>query len=179
MKQLCDDLRQFAIQVRQLGYSPDGSVVEWECLDLSERMLAAVKQAEARMAGAKSTPLVDTLPAGQTVSAPLERGSTVILCAVCIQAGRATEATHQTRDLLCGCDQHIQQLEQHGLAAARRRRIILAAQTDGADRRGGGPGDGLGEETAATRPIAGEGWAPTRATGIMPDQLPQRPAPTP
>jgi hypothetical protein len=37
----------------------------------------------------------------------------------------------------------------------------------------------LGEETAATRPIAGEGWAPTRATGIMPDPLPQRPAPTP
>ena len=55
MKQLCDDLRQFAIQVRQLGYSRD--VAERECLDLSERMLAAVKQAEARMAGAKSTPV--------------------------------------------------------------------------------------------------------------------------
>ena len=60
MKQLCDDLRQFAIQVRQLGYSPDGGVMERECLNLSERMLTAVKQAEARMAGAKSTPLVDT-----------------------------------------------------------------------------------------------------------------------
>jgi len=60
MKQLCDDLRQFAIQVRQLGYSPDWGVVERECLDLSECMLAAVKQAEARMAGAKSAPLVDT-----------------------------------------------------------------------------------------------------------------------
>jgi hypothetical protein len=60
MKQLCDDLRQFAIQLRQLGYSPDRGVVERECLDLSERMLAAVKQAEARIAGAKSTPLVDT-----------------------------------------------------------------------------------------------------------------------
>jgi hypothetical protein len=60
MKQLCDDLRQFAIQVHQLGYSPDGGEVERECLDLSQRMLAAVKQAEARMAGAKSTPLVDT-----------------------------------------------------------------------------------------------------------------------
>jgi len=57
MKQLCDDLRQFAIQVRQLGFSLDGGVGEWECPDLSERMLAAVKQAEARMA-AKSTPLL-------------------------------------------------------------------------------------------------------------------------
>ncbi len=54
MKQLCDDLRQFAIQVRQLGYSLDGCVTERECTDLSERMLATVKQAEARMAGAKS-----------------------------------------------------------------------------------------------------------------------------
>jgi hypothetical protein len=57
MKQLCDDLRQFAIQVCQLGYSLDGGVGERECLDLSERMLAAAKQAEARMADAKSTPL--------------------------------------------------------------------------------------------------------------------------
>jgi hypothetical protein len=56
MKQLCDDLRQFAVQVRQLGYSFDGGAGERECLDLSERMLAAVKQAEARMTGAKSTP---------------------------------------------------------------------------------------------------------------------------
>jgi len=54
MKQLCDDLRQFATQVRQLGYSRDTSVTERECLDLSERMLAAVEQAEARMAGAKT-----------------------------------------------------------------------------------------------------------------------------
>ena len=54
MKQLCDDLRQFAIQVRQLGYSLDGGVSERECRDLSERILAEVKQAEARMAGAKS-----------------------------------------------------------------------------------------------------------------------------
>jgi hypothetical protein len=57
MKQLCDDLRQFAIQVRQFGYSLGGGVAERECLDLSERMLATVKQAEAIMAGAKSTPL--------------------------------------------------------------------------------------------------------------------------
>ena len=56
MKQLCDDLRRFAIQVHQLGYSLDGGVGERECLDLSERMLAAVKHAEARIAGAKSTP---------------------------------------------------------------------------------------------------------------------------
>jgi hypothetical protein len=60
MKQLCNDLREIAIQLRQLGYSLDGGAMERECLDLSERMLAAVKQAEARMAGAKSTPLVDT-----------------------------------------------------------------------------------------------------------------------
>ena len=57
MKHLCDELRQFAIQVHRLGYSLDGGVGERECLDLSERMLAAVKQAEARMAGDKSTPL--------------------------------------------------------------------------------------------------------------------------
>jgi hypothetical protein len=57
MKQLCNDLRQFAIDVHRLGYSLDGGAGERECLLLSERMLAAVKQAEARMAGAESTPL--------------------------------------------------------------------------------------------------------------------------
>jgi hypothetical protein len=64
MKQLCDDLRQFAIQVRRLGYSVgprwtpiDAGVRERECLDLSERMLAAVKRAEARMASVQSTPV--------------------------------------------------------------------------------------------------------------------------
>ena len=56
MKQLCDDLRQFAIEVHQVGFSLSGGVGERECLDLSERMFAAVAQAEARMA-AKSTPL--------------------------------------------------------------------------------------------------------------------------
>jgi hypothetical protein len=68
MKQLCDDLSQFAIQVRQLGYSLGGGVGERQCVDLSERMLAAVKQAEARMAGAKSsTPLFRlSEPAGLT-----------------------------------------------------------------------------------------------------------------
>jgi hypothetical protein len=55
VKQLCDDLRQFAIEVRQVGFSLSGGVGERQCLDLSERMLAAIKQAEARMAGAKST----------------------------------------------------------------------------------------------------------------------------
>ena len=55
MKQLCDDLRQFAIEVRQVGFSLSGGVGERQCLDLSERILASVKQAEARMAGAKST----------------------------------------------------------------------------------------------------------------------------
>jgi hypothetical protein len=60
MRQLCDDLRQFAIQARQLGYSCDGGVAERGCLDLSEQMLAAIKQAEARMAGAKSALRADT-----------------------------------------------------------------------------------------------------------------------
>jgi hypothetical protein len=60
MKQLCDDLRQFAIQVRQLGYSLDGAGAERECMDLSERMLAAVEHAEVRMAGAKSALRADT-----------------------------------------------------------------------------------------------------------------------
>jgi hypothetical protein len=53
-----DDLRQFAIDVRQLGYSLDGGAGERPGLELSERMLATVKLAEARMAGAESTPLV-------------------------------------------------------------------------------------------------------------------------
>jgi hypothetical protein len=48
MNQLCDELRQFAIQLRQIAFSLHGGVGERECLDLSERMLAAVKQAEAR-----------------------------------------------------------------------------------------------------------------------------------
>ncbi|WP_156766211.1 hypothetical protein [Mycobacterium sp. E342] len=48
MKQLCEDLTQFAMQVRQIGYSVNGGVGERECLDLSARMLAAVKQAQAR-----------------------------------------------------------------------------------------------------------------------------------
>ena len=60
MNQLSGELRQFAIEVRQLGYSLDRGVGERECLELSERMLAAVKQAEARMASAESTPLFAT-----------------------------------------------------------------------------------------------------------------------
>lgn len=48
MKQLCDDLTQFAIQVRQIAYSVNGGVGERECLDLSARMLAAVQRAQAR-----------------------------------------------------------------------------------------------------------------------------------
>jgi hypothetical protein len=66
------------------------------------------------------------LPTRQTSSTPLDRGSTIPLCVVCFEAGRATEATHQTRDLLCGCDQHIQLLEQHGRAAVRRQRSARA-----------------------------------------------------
>ena len=50
MKQLCEDLRQFAIQVRQIGFSVNGGVGERECLDLSDRMLAAIEQAEFRTA---------------------------------------------------------------------------------------------------------------------------------
>jgi hypothetical protein len=49
------DLRQFAIRVRQLAYSLNGGVGERGCLELSERMLTAVEQAEARMASAEST----------------------------------------------------------------------------------------------------------------------------
>ena len=49
MKQLSDDLRRFAIEVHQLGFSLNGGVGERECLDLSERMLAAVRQAEAEV----------------------------------------------------------------------------------------------------------------------------------
>jgi hypothetical protein len=68
-------------------------------------------------------PTVRTRPrSGQALSARLDRGSTVPLCTVCFEAGRATEATHQTWDLLCGCEQHIRQLEQHGRAAVRRQR---------------------------------------------------------
>ena len=55
MKQLCDDLRQFAIEVRQIGFSVSGGVGERGCLDLSERMFVAAEQIEARTA-AKSHP---------------------------------------------------------------------------------------------------------------------------
>jgi hypothetical protein len=61
------------------------------------------------------------------MSAPLDHGSIVPVCAVCIEAGRTTEAIHQTRNGLCGCDQHIQQLEQHGRAAVRRQRSAATA----------------------------------------------------
>ena len=60
MKQLCNDLRQFAIKVRQLGYSSNGGLAEQECLDLCECMLVAVKDAEARMAVAKAALRADT-----------------------------------------------------------------------------------------------------------------------
>ena len=55
MKQPFDDLRQIAIEARQVGFSLSGGVGERECLDLSERMFAAVEQAQARMA-AESNP---------------------------------------------------------------------------------------------------------------------------
>lgn len=56
MKQLCDDLHRFAIEVRQLGYSLEGGLGERQCLALSDRMLAAVDEAEARMVGPISGP---------------------------------------------------------------------------------------------------------------------------
>jgi hypothetical protein len=56
MKQLCEDLRQFAIQVHQLADSLDTGVAERECRQLSERMFAAADEAEARMAAGKATP---------------------------------------------------------------------------------------------------------------------------
>jgi hypothetical protein len=58
------------------------------------------------------------------MSTPIDRGSFVPFCVVCIEFSRATEATHQTKDLLCGCDQHIQELEQHGRAAIHRARRV-------------------------------------------------------
>jgi hypothetical protein len=89
------------------------------------------------------------LPAGPTTSTPLDRGSIVPLCAVCIEAGRATEATHQTRDGLCGCDQHIQELEQHGRAAVRRQR---SAEPHGYMGRGAAPARGTtGDRPADSR----------------------------
>lgn len=50
MEQLCEDIRRFAIQIRQIGFSVNGGVGERECLDLSDRMLAAVQRAESRNA---------------------------------------------------------------------------------------------------------------------------------
>ncbi len=67
-------------------------------------------------------------PTGQIASTRLDRGSIVPLCAVCIEAGRATEATFQTRDQLCGCDHHIRELEQYGRTAIHRERKRVAAQ---------------------------------------------------
>lgn len=67
-------------------------------------------------------------PAGSVKSARLDRGSIVTYCIVCIQAGRPTEATYQTKDLLCGCDEHIHELEQHGLAAVRRAQEHASAE---------------------------------------------------
>ncbi len=68
------------------------------------------------------------LPASQITSTRLDRSSVVLLCAVCIEAGRATEATFQTSDQLCGCDQHILELERDGRAAIHRQRNRVAAQ---------------------------------------------------
>lgn len=63
------------------------------------------------------------------MSVPLDRGSTLIYCVVCIQAGCPTEATHQTEELLCGCEEHIRELEQDGLAAVRRARLRAGYQS--------------------------------------------------
>ena len=94
------------------------------------------------------------LPAVQTLSTPLDRGSIVPLCAVCIEAGRATEATYQTRDLLCGCDAHIQQLEQHGRAAIRR---LRSPEPDGYIDRGAPPVRETNGDRPADLPDQGAG----------------------
>ena len=53
---LCDGLREFAVQVHRLGYSSStGKWRERECQALCEGMLVAVMHAEARMADAEST----------------------------------------------------------------------------------------------------------------------------
>lgn len=57
VEQLCDDLRRFAIQVRQIGLSVNGGVGERECLDLSDRMLAAVQRAESRKGRVENGPV--------------------------------------------------------------------------------------------------------------------------
>ncbi|WP_156738437.1 MULTISPECIES: hypothetical protein [unclassified Mycobacterium] len=67
------------------------------------------------------------LPAVRITSARLDHGSTVPLCAMCIEAGLATEATYQTSGLVCGCDRHIYELERDGRAAIHRQRKLTAA----------------------------------------------------
>jgi hypothetical protein len=67
-------------------------------------------------------------PTGRITIARLDHGCTVLLCAVCIEAGRVTEATFQTKGHLCGCDQHIEELEQDGRATIHRQRKRVAAQ---------------------------------------------------
>ncbi len=97
------------------------------------------------------------LTAGQTPSTPLNRSSILVPCAVCIEAGRVTEATHQTRDQLCGCDKHIQELEQHGRAAVRRQRRAAvrrqrSAEPHGYRDRGAPPARGTtGDRPASLR----------------------------
>jgi hypothetical protein len=46
MNHFGDDLRRFATELRQLGFSLNGGIGEWECLQLSERMLATARLAE-------------------------------------------------------------------------------------------------------------------------------------
>ena len=101
------------------------------------------------------------LPAGRTMSTPLDYSSVVPLCVVCIEDSRAIEATHQTRDLLCGCDEHIQQLEQHGRAAIRRQR---SAVSRGYMDRGAPPARGTTRNRAADS--RGQS-ALVRATGVL------------
>jgi hypothetical protein len=98
----------------------------------------------------------DRPPAGQTTSTPLDRGSIVPLCAVCIEAGRATDATYQTRDGLCGCDEHIRQLEQHGRAAVRRQR---SSEARGHSDRGAPPARGTNGDRPADSHGQGAGLA--------------------
>ncbi len=72
--------------------------------------------------------LPSELPTGRITSTTLDCSSVVPLCVMCIEDGRATEATFQTSDQLCGCGQHILELEQYGRTAIHRERKRVAAQ---------------------------------------------------
>src|ERR1700761_8078922 len=61
-------------------------------------------------------------PVRPKIGAALEVSSIVLFWAVGVETGCAREATHQTKEGLCGCDEHIQELARDGRAAIRRQR---------------------------------------------------------